>query len=385
MPENGAAQTWRVVASSGIKIRSKAGLGGERLGVFAFGSRFTQIGELSEADNFLWAQHSEGFSAVREVGGEAFAVIDTGENTGEETGSLTTNLSGVHLDPRNAAVNGKPAVEALGDINWVRINYDVSFEQGNTDINAAFQLYEPICRPYLQAGKRVIFVLSHETFGENTQGLPVVRPQEFANFVANIVNQWKAFSRQIVWEIWNEPDLGFNDPAFDPKAPHASVPLTPAEFANLLRLTIQAVRAVDPAAVLISGGLMTGQPDYLAKTLSVLPNDVRLDGIAIHPYGQDPAGRNDRFGPFGDLKTLMRAYRNNAGGIPLYITEWGVLNHPEFPVKDVAAYAQRFLVASEEFAKCAVWFAWADQMHNGYGLVDANQQKKAPLYEVFAA
>jgi hypothetical protein len=382
MPENGTSQTWRVTTSSGIRIRDIASLDGEIRSRFAVGSRFVQTGALVEADGYLWAPHSEGFSAVQEVGGDAFAVIVTDGAVIDETHGETANRNGVHLDPLNPV--GKPSVEALGGIHWLRINYDVSFDQGHTDIHAAFQFYEPICRPYLEAGKRIIFVLTHETFGENVQGLPQFRPQEFAPFVAEIVSQWKVWGRQIVWEIWNEPDLGFNRPDFDPKAKgNASVSLTPAQFADLLKVTIQKIRAVDPAAVVISGGLMTGQPDYLAKTLSHLAHEVRLDGIAIHPYGQDTK-RDPRFGPHGDLKTLMTAYKKNAGDIPLYITEWGVLGQPEIPAKDVALYAQRFLDASGEFAECAVWFAWADTMHDGYGLVEANQTKKEPLYRVFA-
>jgi hypothetical protein len=31
----------------------------------------------------------------------------------------------------------------------------------------------------------------------------------------------------------------------------------------------------------------------------------------------------------------------------------------------------------------AIWYAWADGMHNGYGLVRANDQPKQPLYDRF--
>jgi hypothetical protein len=373
MPRDKVFPTWRVIAPDGIRIRSKPSLDGAILSRFAVGSRFDQIGKLVKANGYVWAPHSRGFSAVREVDGIQFAVVS----------KVESREGGVHLDPRNIDVNGKPPVQALGQILWLRINYDVSFEHGDRDINAAFQLYEPICRPYLEAGKRIIFILSHETFGENTEGQPVVRPQEFANFVATIVNQWRAWNHQLVWEIWNEPDLGFEDEHFDPNGQHASVPLTPSAFANLLGLTIRSIRAVDPNSVLISGGLMAGKPNYLRDTIRLLPEDVRLDGIAIHPYGQDPE-RDPRFGPHGNLVGLMRAYRMHAQGIPLYITEWGVLNQPSAPVEDVAKYAQRFLAASSELAECAIWFAWADKIHNGYGLVDEHQKKKTPLYEVFA-
>jgi hypothetical protein len=372
MPDDSLPITWRVIASAGLRVRKEADLLGERLSAMPNGTKFVQIGPLEEADGYVWCHHDLGYSAVRKIDGAVFAVIV------EET-----TLPGVNLDPRNALNIGKPSTEQLGNINWLRINYDVSFETGNTDINLAFALYEPICRPYLESGKRLIFVLSHETFGENTQGLPVKRPAEFAPFVAGIVDQWKDWNDQIVWEIWNEPDLGFNDANFDPNKPQASIPLTPSEFADLLSRTIQKIREIDSDAILISGGLMRGQPSYLAQTLAALPQDIQLDGIAIHPYGQDP-NQDAHFGPHGDFHTLMQAYKDNANGIPLYITEWGVLDQPNLPVADVAAYATRFLDACKLYAECAVWFAWADQMDNGYGLVEVNQNKKQALYDIFA-
>jgi hypothetical protein len=369
MPNQFVAHTWRVVAPSGIRVRAKANLQGRILMSFAVGTQFVQTGPLSEADGYQWCPHHQGFSAVQEVGGERYAIIVAAKDG-----------RGVHLDPRHKDGIGKPTANNLGNIPLVRVNYDVSAGQGSTDKDTAFQFYDSICKPYLEANKRIIFVLTHQAFGENVMGLPVVRPTEYAAFVAGIVDQWKTWQDQIVWEIWNEPDAAYQNPNYNPEA---SVPLTPSEFANLLALTIRRIRVVDPDAILISGGLMRGHPGYLAETLRDLPNDIRLDGIAIHPYGQDPLG-GSRFGPYGDLETLMRNYQANAQRIPLYITEWGVLDQGDAPVGEVAAYARRFLAASQRLAECAVWFGWADGMHNGYGLVKGSQAKKSPLYEVFA-
>jgi hypothetical protein len=204
MPADEAPNTWVVIATNGVKVRDQPALQGERVGVLPEGSTFVQMGKLVEADGFEWAPHDfqgqRAFSATRPLDGEPFAVLETAPLP-------ALDVRGVHIDVRHPL--GKPSVDELGNIHWIRLNYDVSFEQGQTDLEAAFELYHPICRHYLEAGKHLVFVLTHETFGENTKGLPVVRPLEFASFVTEIVQQWSAFGQQIVWEIWNEPDLSF--------------------------------------------------------------------------------------------------------------------------------------------------------------------------------
>jgi hypothetical protein len=74
-------------------------------------------------------------------------------------------------------------------------------------------------------------------------------------------------------------------------------------------------------------------------------------------------------------------------GAPIWITEWGVLDHNTDPVGPVGDYAAGFVDRLKRLysgkVAAAIWYAWADGMHNGYGLVNASDQPKEPLYSRF--
>ncbi|MEZ4667650.1 MAG: hypothetical protein R3E39_07005 [Anaerolineae bacterium] len=76
-------------------------------------------------------------------------------------------------------------------------------------------------------------------------------------------------------------------------------------------------------------------------------------------------------------------------GKPIYFTEWGVLDFQDnlSVVGDVTTYATGFMnIIKTQFASqvaAAIWYAWADGMDNGYGLVSRNDQPKNPLYQKY--
>lgn len=115
------------------------------------------------------------------------------------------------------------------------------------------------------------------------------------------------------FEIWNEPD----DPAFWRPAPD------PRRYAALYSATRSAIKAVDPSARVIIGGL-TDPRRFLPAVLHSDPGlRTRIDGVAIHPYGRNPAAvlaavRSDR--------AILD--RLGLGETPLYVTEFGWVLHP---------------------------------------------------------
>jgi hypothetical protein len=113
-------------------------------------------------------------------------------------------------------------------------------------------------------------------------------------------------------------------------------------------------------------------------------SDVQPDGIALHPYGYGAVG-NERYAAFGSLENVLAAYATL--GLPLWITEWGVLNFPADAPAEVASYAQAFIdQVNRDYGDrvaAAIWYSWADGLSNSYGLVYSNGLPKSPLYEVF--
>ena len=84
---------------------------------------------------------------------------------------------------------------------------------------------------------------------------------------------------------------------------------------------------------------------------------------------------------------LVGTWRASLPGAQVWITEWGVLDHPGDPAGEVADYAigtvSRLKNLYSGAVAAAVWYGWADTMHNGYGLVNPSDQPKQPLYDRF--
>jgi hypothetical protein len=291
---------------------------------------------------------------------------------------------------------GHPQPSELGGLGWVRLKFNVSYNPangtyGNTDIDAAYQRYLPFIEQYGGGGLRVLLVFTHQLYGEgagfNWQQMDSGRWQqltrEYARFAADVARRFAGRGLIGAYQVWNEQDT-------DPAHARAAVPMPTADYAHLLTETIRAIRAVDPVTPIITGGHTTGPgrgADYARHTLAAMPADIRPDGIAFHPYGRGVAGH--RFSNWGPLHESLERYAAVLPGKPLWITEWGVLDHQgnNGVAAQVCDYAKGFMqIIAEGFGDkvaAAVWYAWADSMDNGYGLVDGGGQPKAALHGDF--
>ena len=150
-------------------------------------------------------------------------------------------------------------------------------------------------------------------------------PDQFAYFASQAVARYAPLGVH-TWEIWNEPNLyTFWKPVPDP-----------AEYVRLLRATTTAMRATDPTATLISGGLapasttrITRAPvDFLASFCQ--DGGGRLvDAIGYHPFSF-PAPPSYR-ASWNAWDQIAGTERNVEGvlascGVPttkLWLTEYG--------------------------------------------------------------
>jgi hypothetical protein len=299
------------------------------------------------------------------------------------------NPVGINLDRLHPL--GQPEPNALGTLGWVRYAYNVSNNRGSQDIAAAYARYLPVAQRYAGAGMKVCFTITHQTYGEGRnefwpwRDMTAERWEQLivrlADMVSQIAAQWAGQGLVHVWQIWNEQDA--------PPDAQASVAMPAAIYSRMLAALIPAIRAVDPTVTIISGG-HTGGPGrgapYARQAIAALPDDVHLDGIAFHPYGRwiEP---HPLYAPFGMIDESIRAYGEVLPGVPLWITEWGLLDQMNLPPAEVADFAIRFIQRLKaQYARevaAMIWYAWAESMHNGYGIVDAQGRPRPPLTEAF--
>ncbi|MBL8155880.1 MAG: cellulase family glycosylhydrolase [Anaerolineae bacterium] len=304
------------------------------------------------------------------------------------------NISGVNLDLYNRL--GHPHPDRLKGIGWIRVKFNVSFNPdngtyGNTDIMATFNRVRPFLQPYVDAGIKVVMVFTHQLYGEGAGYLwPAMDTPRwnsfiptYADFARRAAALFAGLNLVHAYQIWNEQDT-------NPAVARAAVPIPAGDYANLLAQTIRAIRSVDSRTLIITGGHVCGPgpgSSYAQATIAALPPDVRPDGIASHPYGRGVSGHP--FSNFGALDDEIRGYGAVLPGRPIWFTEWGVLDRQGdmSVVPSVMSYASGFMnLIKANYpgqVAAAIWYAWADGMDNGYGLVGQDDQPKEPLYTQF--
>lgn len=328
-----------------------------------------------------------------------------GEFFKEYTGTIPTvtpgatpygaaNVTGLNLDMYNPL--GHPGPDRIKGVGWIRVKFNVSYNPdngtyGNTDVNATFNRMKPFLKPYTDAGVKVLMVFTHQLYGE---GAGYQWEQMDSGRWNQLIPKYADFAKQTAqlflntglvhaYQIWNEQDT-------EAGKGRAAVPIPPADYGNMLTQTIRAIRSVDSKTPIITGGHVRGAgigTDYANATLKAMPADVRPDGIAAHPYGLGPKGNS--FSNNGSLEDAIRKFGAVMPDKPIWFTEWGVLDFQGnmSVVEGVTNYASGFVkIIKNQYpgkVAAAIWYAWADGMDNGYGLVDKDDKDKKPLRNAF--
>lgn len=144
---------------------------------------------------------------------------------------------------------------------------------------------------------------------------PPADPAHFAGFAAAASQR---YSRSVShWEIWNEPNL-----------PQFWSPPDPARYTATLSAASRSIRAVQPSATIVVGGLSTGPGGVgvaaFARGIYAAGGGDSFSAFGVHPYtypyplGEDPAGHS---AAIGALRDVMRA--NGQSSKLMWVTEWG--------------------------------------------------------------
>jgi hypothetical protein len=150
-------------------------------------------------------------------------------------------------------------------------------------------------------------------------------PSQFATFASAAVSRFAPLGIH-TWEVWNEPNSAlFWQPAVDPSA-----------YFRLLQASTSAIRAADPKAFILMGGLSIGKTadgnlsaaDFLGQTPQ---SPLKLvDALSVHPYTFPyPASRlGPWMTPWAQADSglpYLRQVLAQAGtpNMPIWVTEYG--------------------------------------------------------------
>jgi hypothetical protein len=185
------------------------------------------------------------------------------------------------IDDTQRVVN---AVQDLG-LGWVK--QQVRWEHvERSDDSYGWGDADRVAEAASQAGIQVMFsvVAAPDWARSDDTGVgPPDDPQDLADFMGDMATRYKG--RVQAYEIWNEQNL---------RREWEGAPLSAADYVVLLGAAYQAIKAVDPGAIVVSGGMApTGVNDgveaiddriYLEQMYAAGLSDV-CDAVGAHPYG----------------------------------------------------------------------------------------------------
>jgi polysaccharide biosynthesis protein PslG len=154
---------------------------------------------------------------------------------------------------------------------------------------------------------------------------PPARMSDFTAFTRFVVEHYKAKGVR-AYEIWNEPNTSW----FWAPGPNAG------QYTEMLKASYPAVKAADPSATVVLGGLSRSDFEYLEDVYRA-GGGAYFDAVAVHPYtyGMDPtvswngtnAGEDpsriswNAFPAIKEIKATMNAFGDS--GKQVWITEFG--------------------------------------------------------------
>jgi hypothetical protein len=198
----------------------------------------------------------------------------------------------------------------------------------------------------------------------------------FARWAAAAAGRYRG--RDVIWEIWNEPNIQF-------WAPKPDV----AQYTTLALATCRAVRKEDPKATII-GPATSGFPWEFLESFFQAGALEFLDGVSVHPYRDYRQGPETAAKDYARLREMIDRYApaGRKGRLPILSGEWGYATHTKGVSPETqAAFAVRQQLSNLLYrVPLSIWYDWkndgtdkAEREHN-FGTVTHDLQPK-PAYE----
>jgi hypothetical protein len=302
-----------------------------------------------------------------------------------EAGAALGAPNGVQVD----------AVKTL-DLHWVRVFAtwpDLQPERGVWAQNWLTS-YEQLFHSLPPGTKVIVDVVGSPQWetGSVNEHTPPANPQDYAAFLGGLAQRWAG--RVAAYEIWNEED----NASWWTGAPNA------AAYAQLLKATYPVVKAADPGAAVVLGG-MTGNDYSFLQGVYAAGGKGSFDAVGVHtdtacnvaaPSSflrlMDGHIMPDSFLAYREVHAVMLA---NGDDKPIWMTEmsWRTTDatcnegawagqKPE-GVSDAqqAEYLTQayHCLAQDPYVQLALWFPLQDKGSVVSGLLRANGSRK-PAY-----
>jgi hypothetical protein len=273
------------------------------------------------------------------------------------------------------------------DMGWCSLE-----ERGPGEVSAWYQdRLDAVVAGADRRGLRLLMMVAcaPEWAGGTATGSYPDDPAQFQRVTRYLADRYRG--RVQAWEIWNEPDcIG--------GCPNGS----PAAFVPVLQAGYRGIKAGDPAATVVSGGISGNNAGWIARMYAAGAQGW-FDALAVHPYlepvtaapAAPPEQRIYRMTSVAAVYAVMQ--RNGDGDKDIWFTEfgWTTADTGDRPGVDETTQARYLQQAVELIARDypyvthAFWFALRDRddwtpYENEFGLLHVDGSAK-PAYAALRA
>ena len=211
-----------------------------------------------------------------------------------------------------------------------------------------FAEYDQLMDGLSKRGIRPIFILDYNNgLYEQTRGIQSEETRKaFANFAAAGAKRYTG--RGVLWELWNEPNIGFWEPQ----------PSLDAYMA-LARITIPMVKKADSSSIVIAPATSTVDLQFLEGCFKKGLLDL-IDAVSIHPYRQSHPETVE--GEIRKLRALIVRYAPDHPDMPIISGEWGYSTAwAMFNDTIQGRYLPRqFMINLSLGIPVSIWYDWHD-------------------------
>ena len=195
----------------------------------------------------------------------------------------------------------------------------------------------------------------------------------FARFAQTSVRHFA--SRDIIWEIWNEPN---SDDFWPPKQNND-------DYCKLALNVVKSIKSIDSEAKIIAPAVSGIEWDFLTS-LGKYQLVEQLDGISVHPYRSEPP--ESVFTDYSKLRLMLDQFSPNKK-TPIITGEWGYSTTYIKTDEKQAQYITRlYLTDILCGVPMSIWYDWRDDGQDknnseyNFGVIRHNKVPKTAYYAV---
>lgn len=271
--------------------------------------------------------------------------------------------------------SGEVKMLAAGGFRWVRMDFvwqRTEVEKGKYD----FSTYDRLLSALDEHHIRPLFILDYSNTLYDNDHAPYTDEgrHAFASWAAAAVRRYRG--RGILWEIYNEPNIGFWTP--NPKA---------SDYVKLALETSKAIHEAAPGEQIIGPAVWGFDFEFIEECFrSGLLN--YWSAVSVHPYRKaEPESVVD---DYALLRRLIDKYAPAGKRMPIISSEWGY-SSATFNVgeaQQAALLARQLLINQSQGIILSIWYDWQDDgrdpreiEHNFGTVLPAHYGDRDPVYD----